>query len=49
MVTGQMANPGPGNYENNLEFNKRGNYLFYKWKSSGAPKFSRASRNITLD
>ncbi|CDW87287.1 UNKNOWN [Stylonychia lemnae] len=49
MMNGWIDNPGPGNYDNNLEFNKKGSYIFCKWKNSGAPKFDRASRNINLD
>ena len=41
--------PGPGNYENKLGFDKKGQYSFYKWKNSGAPVFSKASRHVNLD
>ncbi len=41
--------PGPGKYEQKLQFNKTGNYTFYKWKNSGAPLFSRATRATNLD
>lgn len=41
--------PGPGMYEEKLQFNKTGNYQYYKWKNSGAPLFSRASRLVNLD
>ena len=41
--------PGPGNYEQKLNLNKTGNYTFYKWRNSGAPLFSKATRKVDLD
>lgn len=46
-----MQVPGPGNYEVNekLKMDPRGIYQFSKWRSSGAPVFSRSRRNTNLD
>lgn len=46
-----MQVPGPGNYENHekLKMDPRGSYQFSKWRSSGAPVFSRSLRNTNLD
>lgn len=43
--------PGPGNYENHekLKMDAKGQYLFSKWRSSGAPIFSRSRRNTNLE
>ena len=41
--------PGPGNYDQRLNLNKTGNYSFYKWRNSGAPLFSKASRKVDLE
>jgi hypothetical protein len=43
--------PGPGNYENHekLKMDPRGFYQYSKWKSSGAPVFSRSRRNTNLE
>eukprot|EP00347_Sterkiella_histriomuscorum_P017241 403350143 len=49
LKNGWMNNPGPGNYDNKLELNQVGNYQFYKWKSSGATRFSKANRLVNLD
>lgn len=46
-----MQVPGPGNYDNHekLKMDPKGNYLFSKWRSSGAPVFSRSRRNTNLE
>ena len=49
LKNGQMETPAPGNYNSNLELNSNGSYLYYKWKSSGAPKFPQSSRLMNLD
>lgn len=49
LMTGTIDNPGPGKYENMLKLNTVGDYSFYKWNSSGAPKFTKANRLINLD
>lgn len=43
--------PGPGNYDNHekLKMDPRGSYQFSKWRSSGAPIFSRSNRNTNLE
>ena len=41
--------PGPGMYTPKLETNSRGQYVFQKWKNSGAPVFPRAQRTTNLD
>jgi len=46
-----LAIPGPGNYEDHekLKMDPRGSYQFSKWRSSGAPLFSRSQRNTNLE
>ena len=46
-----MQVPGPGNYENHdkLKMDPRGFYAYSKWRSSGAPVFSRSNRNTNLE
>lgn len=46
-----MQVPGPGNYNDNekLTMDPKGNYQFSKWRSSGAPIFSRSQRNTNLE
>ena len=46
-----MQVPGPGNYENHekLKMDAKGNYQYSKWRSSGAPVFSRSRRNTNLE
>jgi hypothetical protein len=46
-----MQVPGPGNYEDHekLKMDPRGSYQFSKWRSSGAPVFSRSRRNTNLE
>jgi hypothetical protein len=43
--------PGPGNYENHekLKMDSKGNYLYSKWRSSGAPVFAKGDRNTNLE
>lgn len=41
--------PGPGNYMQRNEINKKGVYSLAKLKNSGAPIFTRANRDTNLD
>ncbi len=51
MMRRSMQIPGPGNYENHekLKMDAKGTYQFSKWRSSGAPVFSRGMRNTNLE
>jgi len=51
MMRRSLAIPGPGNYEDHekLKMDPRGSYQFSKWRSSGAPVFSRSIRNTNLE
>mmetsp|Transcript_18323 Transcript_18323/g.17445 ORF Transcript_18323/g.17445 Transcript_18323/m.17445 type:complete len:86 (+) Transcript_18323:583-840(+) len=44
-----MDKPGPGAYKQVLAFSRKGNYQYSKWKSSGAPVFTRQGRQTNLD
>jgi len=46
-----MQVPGPGKYEDHerLKMDAKGVYQFSKWRSSGAPVFSRSYRNTNLE
>lgn len=41
--------PGPANYQPKLNLDSKGAYAYSKWKSSGAPMFTKASRQVDLD
>ena len=51
MMKRSMQVPGPGNYENHekLKMDPKGVYQYSKWRSSGAPVFSKGNRNTNLE
>jgi hypothetical protein len=51
MMKRSMQVPGPGNYENHekLKMDPKGIYQYSKWRSSGAPVFSKGNRNTNLE
>ena len=41
--------PGPGNYNPKMELDGKGTYSLARYRNSGAPIFTKAGRDTTLD
>ncbi len=49
LLRSSVDSPGPGNYQPKLNLDAKGSYAYSKWKSSGAPLFTKATRRVDLE